>query len=345
MRAMAVIAYGEPLVPIDLPEPEVPAGYALLEVLTCGVCFSDVKTSRGQMPFSQELPLPHVPGHEIFGRVLRTNPPGLLEAGTVGTVFHYWPCGRCASCRRGDETLCPQLVGWAGFTYPGGFRERMAVPVDRLIGVPSWIDPVLAAPMSCALGSAYRSVVVRGGVRAGTSVAVLGLGGVGIHAAQVARAAGARVVGFDVHEATLAAARDLGLDARTSDDDAMDAALAQIAPGGMDVVLDTVGHAETLAAADRLTRAGGRIVVVGYTSTTALNVPTPRIVLGELELVGSRFAHRDDLEHAVALVASGQVRPIVGLVRPLEEVNEVFAALGSGEIVGRAVLDVAGVRA
>jgi len=342
---MAVIAYGEPLVPIDLPEPEVPAGYALLEVLTCGVCFSDVKTSRGQMPFSEGLPLPHIPGHEIFGRVLRTNPPGLLEEGTAGTVFHYWPCGRCAGCRRGDETLCSKLVGWAGFTHPGGFRERIAVPVDRLIGVPSSIDPVLAAPMSCALGTAYRSVVVRGGVRAGSSVAVLGLGGVGIHAAQIARAAGAKVVGFDVHEATLVAARDLGLDARTSDDGAMDAALAEIAPEGMDVVLDTVGLAETLASADRLVRAGGRIVGVGYTPTTALSMPTPRLVLGELELVGSRYAHRDDLEHAIALVASGQVTPIVTLVRPLEEVNEVFAALGSGEVVGRAVLDVAGVTA
>jgi D-arabinose 1-dehydrogenase-like Zn-dependent alcohol dehydrogenase len=339
---MAVIAYGDPLSLIDLPEPDVPAGYALLEVLTCGVCFSDVKISRGQMPFSEELPLPHVPGHEIFGRVLRTNPPGLLEEGTTGTVFHYWPCGRCASCRRGDETLCSHLVGWAGFTHPGGFRERIAVPFDRLIGVPSSIDPVLAAPMSCALGTAYRSVVVRGGVRAGSSIAVLGLGGVGIHAAQVARAAGARVLGFDVHEATLAAARDLGIDARRSDDGAMGAALGEIAPEGMDVVLDTVGHDETLVAADRLVRTGGRIVGVGYTPSTALSVPTPRLVLGELELVGSRYAHRDDLEHAIGLVASGQVRPIVTLVRPLEEVNEVFAALGSGDVVGRAVLAVAG---
>jgi len=345
MRGMAVTAYGEPLVPIDLPEPEVPAGYALLEVLTCGVCFSDVKTSRGQMPFSQDLALPHVPGHEIFGRVLRTNPSGLLDEGTTGTVYSYWPCGRCASCRRGDETLCSQMVGWAGFTHPGGFQEKLAVPVDRLIQIPPSIDPVLAAPMSCAMGTAYRSVVVRGGVRAGVSVAVIGLGGVGIHAAQVAHVAGAQVVGFDVHEATLAAARELGLDARTSDEEAMDAAIAEIAPDGMDVVLDTVGHAETLAAADRLVRAGGRIVGVGYAPSTVLSVPTPRLVLGELELVGSRYAHRDDLEHAVALVASGQVRPIVTLVRPLEEVNEVFAALESGQVVGRAVLDVAGVTA
>lgn len=342
MRGMAVTAYGDPLVEMEFPEPEVPPGHALLEVVTCGVCFSDVKTSRGHMPYSEALTLPHVPGHEIFGRVLETNPPGLLEAGTLGTVFHYWPCGRCASCRRGDETLCSQLVAWVGFTHHGGFCERIAVPVDRLVAIPPSVDPVHAAPMSCALGTAYRSVVVRGGVRPGTSVAVLGLGGVGIHAAQIAAAAGARVVGFDLHEGTLAAARKLGLDARTAEPGAADEAVAEAGGEGLDVVLDTVGHAETLALADRLVRTGGRIVGVGYAPTSAVGIPTPRFVLGELELLGSRYAHRDDLEHAIAMVADGRVQPIVGLVRPLEEVNEVFAALESGDVIGRAVLDVAG---
>jgi len=343
VRAMGVTAYGEPLVPLDLPEPEVPAGYALLEVLTCGVCFSDVKTSRGHMPFSADLTLPAVPGHEIHGRVVRTNPPGLADPGTRVTVFHYWPCGRCAACRRGDETLCSAFVGWVGFTHPGGFVERMAVPADRLVSVPATIDPVHAAPLSCAMGTAYRSVIVRGGVRAGSRVAVIGLGGVGIHAAQVAVAAGAEVVGFDVSEPTLAAARDLGLDARRSDEPEALAGSPAVHGDGVDVAIDTVGHAETLGLAERLLRPGGRLVAVGYSPNSSLTVATPRLVLGELELVGSRYAHRDDLERAVALVAAGLVRPIVGLVRPLEEVNEVFEALESGAVVGRAVLDVAGV--
>jgi alcohol dehydrogenase len=344
MRAMAVVAYGEPLVPLDVPEPDVPNGYALLEVLTCGVCFSDIKTSRGEMPFSKDLALPHIPGHEICGRVITTEPPGLLQEGTVATVYHYWPCGRCSSCRRGDETLCSALVGWVGFTHPGGFRERIAVPVERLMPIPPSIDPIAAAPMSCALGTAYRSVVVRGGVQAGMSVAIVGLGGVGIHAAQMARASGARVIGFDVHEPTLAVARDLGLDARTSDDDAIRAAREEFGPEGMDVVVDAVGHSRTLEAAIRLVRAGGRIVGVGYSPTTDLRLPTARLVLGELEIVGSRFAHRADLERAIELVAAGDVKPIVGLVRNLEDVNDVFSDLLSGEVVGRAVLDVAGVQ-
>jgi D-arabinose 1-dehydrogenase-like Zn-dependent alcohol dehydrogenase len=345
MRAMAVVGYGEPLSPIDLPEPDVPAGWALLEVLTCGVCFSDVKTARGHMPYSADLRLPHVPGHEIFGRVLRTEPPGLLEDGTTGTVYQYWPCGRCAACRRGDEALCSDLRGWIGFTHDGGFRERIAVPVERLVPIPRSVDAVHAAPVSCALGTAYRSVVVRGGVRPGASVVVIGLGGVGIHAAQVARASGARVLGLDRHEPTLEAARELGFDARPPTGEAEAAATEQGGGEGPDLVIDTVGHADTLALATRLVRTGGRVVGVGYSPQSEIAVKTPRFVLGELELVGSRYARRDDLERAVALVASGLVRPVVGLVRPLEAVNEVFEALESGDVVGRAVLDVAGVTA
>jgi acryloyl-coenzyme A reductase len=129
-----------------------------------------------------------------------------------------------------------------------------------------------------------------------------------------------------------------------SDDDGMRAARDEIAPEGMDVVVDTVGHARALEAANRLVRPGGRIVCVGYSPTSDLSLPTSRVVLDELEVVGSRFAHRGDLQRAIALVASGEVKPIVGLVQSLDEVNEVFSILLSGEVVGRAVLDIAGVR-
>ena len=343
MRGMAIERYGEPLVRLELPEPDVPPGFALLEVRTCGVCFSDVKTSRGMMPFSDRLALPHVPGHEIFGQVLRTNPPGLVAEGSRASVFHYWPCGRCAGCRRGDETLCTRLTGWVGFTDPGGFRERISVPVDRLIAIPPSIGDVDAALMTCALGTAYRSVVTRGEVRAGSRVAVFGLGGVGIHAAQVARAAGARVVGLDVSDVALAAAETIGLDTRRSDvDGAVPALIEQMDGEGVDVAIDTVGLAQTLSAAVAVIRPGGRVVCVGYLPTTSLAVPTSRIVLGEVEVLGSRFAHRADLERAVALVADGHVRPVVGMVRALEDVNEVFEALDAGAVAGRAVLDVAG---
>jgi D-arabinose 1-dehydrogenase-like Zn-dependent alcohol dehydrogenase len=345
MRAMATEVYGEPLVELDVPEPTMLPGQALLEVLTAGVCYSDVKTSRGLMGFSDTLPLPHVGGHEIYGRVIRTDPPGLVADGTTAIVYQYQGCGICPACRRGDEPLCRNLVEWIGFTDPGGFTERIAVPVDRLIRVPASIDPTLAAPMSCAMGTAYRAVVTRGGVRAGTTVGILGLGGVGIHAAQIANVAGGRVVGFDVHDETLAAARDLGVDARRSDDDdAMLAEVQDLTDGeGLDVVIDVVGREATFALCDRLARQGGRIISVGYFPTADASIPTARLALGEMELMGSRYAHRGEMDQVVALVERGLVRPVVGLVRPMAQVNDVFAALEAGNIVGRAVLDVAGV--
>jgi propanol-preferring alcohol dehydrogenase len=340
MRAMAVTAYGEPLEEIDLQEPSLRPGHALLEIVTCGVCFSDVKTARGLMPYSAGLDLPHVPGHEIFGRVLATDPPGLLDEGSGAVVYHYWSCGACAACRRGDETLCSRMAAWIGFTDDGGFTERISVPIERLVAIPSSIDAIHAASMSCALGTAYRSTVTRGGVAPGTTAAVIGLGGVGIHAAQVARASGASAVGFDVHEETLASARGLDLDARRADDPDAVEDLLGTTEDGIDVVVDTVGHDDTLELARRLVRPGGRVVGVGYSPTTTLTVPTPRFVLDEVDYVGSRYAHRDDLARAVSLVDRGLVSMIVGLVRPLSAVNEVVRALEQGSVVGRAVLEV-----
>jgi alcohol dehydrogenase len=341
---MVVTAYGAPLEPRDLPAPELAAGHALLEVLTCGVCYSDVKVARGKMPFSAGLALPHVPGHEICARVLDCDPPGALADGTMVVVHNVWPCRRCDRCRAGEENICRRPEVRAGFTEPGGFQERLVAPLDRLTPVPSGIDAAHAAPLTCALGTAYRAVLTRGGVRAGMRVAVIGLGGVGIHALQVAHAAGAQAVGVDRSARAVAAAGVLGLDARAADDASgvAEVLLAGTGGDGFDVVLDAVGHAATFAQADRLVRPGGRIVAVGYAVGESWAVPSARMVLDEVELVGSRYVLRDELERAIRLVADGRVQVVVDRVEPLEAVNDAFAALEAGDVVGRLVLDVAG---
>jgi alcohol dehydrogenase len=344
MRGMVVSAYAEPLQPAELPAPELRPGHALLEVLTCGVCFSDVKTARGRMPYSDRLPLPHVPGHEVCARVLATEPPGALEPGTVVVLYHVWPCRRCARCRAGTEQLCREPVGWVGFTHPGGFQERLVAPIDRLTPVPPDIDPVHAAPLTCALGTAYRAVVTRGGVAPGTRALVVGLGGVGIHALQIAHALTPHAVGIDLSARALSVAGELGLRAeRAADPDAEARILAGTGGEGADVVIDTVGTAASVAQSERLVRGGGRIVLVGYAVGRSLELPSARVALEEVELVGSRYVARDELRRAIELVADGRVRTVVDRVVPLEEANEAFEALESGEVVGRVVLDVAGV--
>jgi D-arabinose 1-dehydrogenase-like Zn-dependent alcohol dehydrogenase len=339
---MAVVDYGRPLEELHLPEPELRPGTALIEVLTCGVCFSDVKTSRGAMPFSETLALPHVPGHEICGRVLATEPAGLLEEGELVIGHHYWPCGACRRCRAGDECLCLNLQGWLGFTDPGGFEERLVVPVERLLRLPPGIDPVTAAPMSCALGTAYRAVVTRGRARPGSTVAVVGLGGVGIHALQVAAAAGAVAVGLDIAPRSLEVAAGHGLqavDARGFDRGA--SGVESVAEEGFDTVVVTAAAEAAYAQAGEIVRKGGLIVCVGYALDSSFRLATPRLVLDEIVVLGSRYVTRGELERAIELVRLGLVKPVVDRVRPLAEVNEAYDDLEQGRIVGRTVLQVA----
>jgi D-arabinose 1-dehydrogenase-like Zn-dependent alcohol dehydrogenase len=342
---MAVREYGEPLERLELPEPELSSGYALLDVLTCGVCFTDVKTSRGRQPYSDRLALPHVPGHEICAGVVRADPP-VLEPGTVVVVYHLWPCGRCGRCRAGVEQLCQNPQGWTGFMTPGGFQQRLAAPIDRLTVVPPEIDPVEAAPLTCAVGTSYRAVITRGGVRGGSTAVVIGLGGVGIHALQIVHAVGARAVGIDVSERAREVAGEFGLDALDAENAEVEDRVTEISGGdGVDVVIDTVGSESTLGRAFRLVRPAGRIVGVGYSVESHLGaVPTARFVLEEIELVGSRYVTRDELDDAVRMVADGRVRPVIDRVIPLERANEALTALEDGDPVGRIVLDVAGVR-
>jgi alcohol dehydrogenase len=342
MRAMAVTAFGRPLQPLELPEPVVPEGHALLRVIACGVCFTDVKTSRGQGPLGEHLSLPHVPGHEVIGEVMESNPPGLVDPGARAIVYQYWPCGRCGPCKRGAEPLCTDLRGWLGFVNPGGFREHLTAPVDRLVMVPPDLDPVLGAPLSCAIGTSVRAVTTRGAVGAGTRVIVIGLGGVGIHTAQVANAVGARTVGIDAHGPTLEAAGGMGLDVRRADDVSPEELRHELNGEGPDVVIDTVGSTATVELVAALVRRGGRIVGVGYSAATPLQMQVQKLVLDEIEVVGSRYASRKEMSFGISLVAEGRVRPVIGMVRPLEAANEVLDALVQGQVVGRAVIEIAG---
>lgn len=341
MRAMAVTDYRSPLQLVELPDPETPPDSVLVRVLTCGVCFSDVKTSRGHMAFSSSLKLPHVPGHEICGEVVEASRASGFGVGQRVVVYNYWPCGRCVSCRRGMENICEELEGWVGFTTPGGFQEYLAVPVDRLLPLPEGVTPEQGATISCALGTSYRAVVTRARTRAGETVAVLGTGGVGLHALQVVRAAGARAVAVDIDSRKLERAAQLGAAATVLAGAEAEKVVAELTHGvGVDVVISTAGSEQSLDQASRLVRTGGRIVGVGYTVGAFAPIQMDTFVLREFEFIGSRYVQRHELERALHLVAEGQVRPVVDDVLPLEEANKALERLERGEVVGRTVLHV-----
>ncbi len=345
MRAMVVERYGEPLRMADLPTPSPGPGEVLVRVLGCGVCRSDLKVAAGAMPFSAALRLPHVPGHEISGEIAALGPGARGRVGDRVLVYHYWGCGRCAHCQVGEENLCLDLRGWAGFTTPGGFQEYLAVPDDCVLPLPPNIRPEHGGPLTCALGTAYRALVTRGGVRAGEAVAVLGAGGVGLHAVQVACAAGARALAVDVQPHRLEAARAAGArEAFRAGDEAEAGVRAATAGRGADLVVDTVGHHTSLLAGTALVRRGGRVVVVGYTARADEypRLPTERAVLHEIAVVGSRYATRRDLSRALDLVARGLVRPVISGEVPLDRANDAFAMVREDRSTGRVIVRVAG---
>lgn len=343
MRNMAVVEFGKPLQPVPLEVPRPGPGEVLVKVLACGVCRSDLKIAGGLMPFSATQRLPHVPGHEISGEIVDAGPGVDPPRGQRVVVHNYWGCGRCSYCVEGQENLCDALRGWVGFTTPGGFEEFLVVPEDHLLPVPPEVDPVHAATVSCALGTAYHAVVSRGGVRAGETVAVLGTGGVGLYALQLARAAGARTVAVDLREEALEAARGVGADAAASPADARAVVLRLTRGRAADVVVDCVGSRSASELAVDLVRKGGRVVQVGYGTDPQQYpaLPTDRVVLRELQLVGSRYVTRPELARALELVGSGAVRPVVSRVVQLEQVNEALEDVRMDRVVGRVVVRVA----
>src|SRR5579859_283596 len=364
MRAMAVAQYGTPLRLLDLPQPAPGPGQVLVRVLGCGVCRSDLKIADGAMPFSSSLRLPHVPGHEIAGEIVGFGPPeptgatgtggagggaaapgrGGLRTGDRVVVYNYWGCRTCPHCQAGEENLCERLRGWTGFTSPGGFQEYLAVPDDCVLPLPPNVAPEHGGPLSCALGTAYHAVVTQGAVRAGESVAILGAGGVGLHAVQVVRAAGARALAVDLQRHRLDAARVAGAEgAFPAEADAAGAVREATGGRGADVVVDTVGHHGSLLAAAGLVRTGGRIVLVGYTVAAAdyPPLPTERVVLGQISVTGSRYVTRRELRRAFDLVARGLVHPIVAEEVPLERANDALAMVREDRVTGRVVVRVA----
>jgi 2-desacetyl-2-hydroxyethyl bacteriochlorophyllide A dehydrogenase len=339
MRAMAVVDYAAPLELLDLPIPEVSPGWVLVRVLACGVCFSDVKTARGRMPWSADLTLPHVLGHEVSAVVAEAGPETGFQAGERVLVGNYWPCGHCPACLIGREVQCEALEGWVGFMTPGGFQEYMAVRADGLIRVPDEVTTEDACAASCAFGTGYRAVATRGRVQPGEVVVILGAGGVGLHTLQIARVAGAHVLAVDIDERKLEVAKRLGAaGAALAGDDAQDMVRDYTSGRGADVVIDVVGHKETLEQAARMLRRTGRVVGLGYVAGGYSRLPTDEFVLREREFIGSRYAHRNEMERVLSLMADGRLKAIIDDVLPLEEANEALGRLERGEVVGRTIL-------
>lgn len=319
---------------VALPEPT--GTQVLVEVIACGVCRSDVHILDGQ--FRDAMRLPVTMGHEIVGRPIAAGPAaGDVPLGEPVAVMVGWGCGRCRTCVSGHEQLCPS-GDEAGATVDGGFAEAVLVPHRRHLIPLGGLDPLQATPLGCAALSAYAAVRrVAPSVAPGDALVVVGIGGLGGFAVQLAAATtGARVLAVDAAPERLARAAELGAAAGVLADDDAAARIRELTDGeGAAAVIDLVGSDASLRLAAAAVGRRGVVALLGLAGGTlpfSFEALAPEASL--TTVVAGTVA---DLHEVVRLARQGAISTPV-TPYPLAEVDRALADLAAGAVAGRAVV-------
>ena len=276
VRAAVLPAVGSPLeiTGIDLPDPG--PGQVRVRLAAAGVCHSDLSLSDGTM----RVPVPAVLGHEGAGTVVAVGEDVGHVAPGDGVVLNWAPsCGACHACSLGEVWLCANALSGAADVYarttegtdlhPGlnvaAFAEETVVSASCVLPVPDGVPLTDAALLGCAVLTGYGAVHHSARVRAGETVAVFGVGGVGLSALQAARIAGAsKIVAVDVSAEKEELARAAGAtDYVVASDSTAREIRGLTGKQGVDVAVECAGRAVSIRTAWDSTRRGGRTTVVG----------------------------------------------------------------------------------
>jgi D-arabinose 1-dehydrogenase-like Zn-dependent alcohol dehydrogenase len=252
------------------------------------------------------------------------------------TVPFVCACGTCEQCAAGHEQICDRQRQ-PGFTHWGSFAELVALDwADvNLVALPEAVDFVAAAGLGCRFATAYRAVVQVGRVQPGEWVAVHGCGGVGLSAVMIASALGARVVGLDVDDGALTAARAAGAEVAV----VAGADVRELTGGGAHVSIDAIGDESAVAASITGLRKRGRHVQVGLLPR-APRLPMDLVIARELQLFGSHGMAARAYPELLALVESGALRPgdLVTREIGLDAAPAALAAMDEGGRAGVTVI-------
>ncbi|HEY8462325.1 MAG TPA: alcohol dehydrogenase [Blastocatellia bacterium] len=322
--------------PIEIVEREIPepgAGFVRLKVEACGVCHSDSFTKEGTWPGIQ---YPRVPGHEVAGIIdaVGSDVAGWTPGQRVGVGWHGGHCGRCDSCRRGDFVTCQIAFQTPGITYDGGYAEYMIAPAEALALIPEGLSAVEAGPLMCA-GVTTFNALRNSGARAGETVAVLGVGGLGHLAVQFASKMGFKTVAIARGKDKEPLARKLGA-WHYIDSQAQDAAAELARLGGARVILATVTSGKAMNAVLGGLGVGGKLIVLGV-ATEPLEAPAGLLIAGRRSIVGWPSGASIDSQDTLSFSAFAGVRAMIE-VFPLERAADAYERMISGKARFRAVL-------
>jgi D-arabinose 1-dehydrogenase-like Zn-dependent alcohol dehydrogenase len=329
MRAAVVTEFNAPWQVRDMPDVRPAPGQVVIRVHASGMCGTDLHVHRGMFP----LEPPFVAGHEPTGVVVELGA-GVIDlkvGDRVGVFWNQKGCGRCAVCQNGRRDQCPQVETW--MNVGGGNSELMLAWASGCALLPDGVSFEEAAPIFCA-GYTVMSGLRNATPRPGERVAVLGVGGLGHLAVQLAKGVGLETFAITGQANKQQELRELGADEVVLAGE--DVGKALLAVGGADVILSTTNSARQIASAFGGLRPGGRLVNMGV-ADGAIAIDPMTLMFGQRELRGSSQDERSDLYEALQLLARGKVKPRLETY-PLAKVNEVRERLAAGQVRYRAVL-------
>ncbi|MEM1313710.1 MAG: alcohol dehydrogenase [Pseudomonadota bacterium] len=349
MKAWRLVEFSKPFEEVELPDPTPTGTQVLLRVRRAGVCHSDVHIGHGYFDMGEGvkfhlkdrgMKLPLTLGHEVLGEVIAAGPDAPdPQIGKTMLVNPWIGCGDCDACDEHRDNDCTRMRA-LGVVRDGGYATHIVVDHPRFLIDVDGLDPTQATPWSCSGVTVYSGLKKALPIRAKEWLAILGCGGLGLAAVNIAKAMGAKnVVACDLDDAKLETAREMGADAvlnlKTSNDPA--ASLTELTGGELTAVLDTVGAEPTSQLGIHALKKTGTYVIVGLHGG-GLRMPLPMLPQKAMTLRGSYVGSTQDLTELIALAKAGKIKSVPIEERPLAAASETLAQLERGEIVGRVVL-------
>lgn len=309
-------------------------GEALLKMICCGVCHTDLHVKNADFGDVSGIVL----GHEGIGEVIEVaDDVTSLKVGDRSSVAWFFEgCGHCEYCTTGRETLCREVKN-AGYTADGGMAEYCIVTADYSVKVPEGLDSAPASSITCAGVTCYKAIK-EANLIPGQWIVISGLGGLGNLAVQYAKKVfNLKVIGVDINEKQLEFAKESGADLVINPlNEDVEAVIQEKVGGAHGAVVTAVARTAFNQAVGSV-RAGATIVAVGL-PPESMDLSIPRLVLDGISVKGSLVGTRQDLAEAFQAGAEGKVVPTCQL-RPMEDIEDIFEEMEQGKIKGRMVIE------
>lgn len=332
MRAVQVPAAGKAFELVERPIPDPGRGQVRIKVEACGICHSDQMIREGVFPGT---PYPRVPGHEVAGKIdaLGAGVSGWSEGDDVGVGWHGGHCFQCGPCRRGEFVHC-EKGQVTGLSHDGGYADYMITPQEALARRPLGLTATEAAPLCCA-GITVFNALRHAGAMPGSTVAVLGIGGLGHLAVQYAAKLGFRVAAVSGSADKQNLAASLGahhyIDASRENPGE---ALQRL--GGASVILATAPSRAAMEAAIGGLGVRGKLIILGVAEGDLAVAPL-HLLMGSRAVAGWASGSAIDSEDTMNFSALADVRPMIETF-PIEQAEDAYHRMIRNEARFRVVL-------